>query len=228
LKNLFLFLVILVHSSGTFAQEKLWLDNRLNFTDNKKDANYYLISQKSDSTGYAINIYRLNKTLLMAGNATDPRGVKLNGLVKWYHENGAIESEGRYNNGSKIGTWKRYSKDGSARPNRVYSDVSMNNYIFNSALEMPKPPAKIIDFNTFVIEKLYELQANDIIAIMPVNIQFIVYRDGHIDEIKIDDKLSVNQHQLLKNIIESTQLWIPGSNGTQTINVRINIVLDNR
>jgi hypothetical protein len=228
LKNIFLFLLILIHSFEVFSQEKIWLDTHLKFTDNKKDANYYLISQESDSSGYSINIYRLNKTLLMAGNAADPSGIRLNGLVKWYHENGSIESEGYYNDGSKTGVWKRFNKDGSVRPNRVYSDVNMNNYIFNSALDMPIPSEDIADFNSYVKEKLIEKQAVDIITLMPVNIQFIVYRDGHIGEIKIDDKLSVNQHQLLKSIIASMPSWIPGSNGTQTINVRIGVVLDNR
>jgi hypothetical protein len=228
LKNLFLFLAIVFYSQGIFSQEKLWLDSRLNFIDDKNNALYYLISEKEDSSRFKINIYRINKTLLMMGYASDYRGVRLNGGVKWYHENGSIESEGNYKNGSKTGTWKRYNKDGTTRPERVYSEVNMDNFIFNSALKMPKPEDQMIDLNSYFKEKLMQQQATDIIVLMPINTEFVVFRDGHLGEIKIDDKLSVNQHQLLKNIFESMPLWIPGSNGTQTINVRISVVLDNR
>lgn len=210
------------------AQEKIWLDASLNHTDNKKNAAYYLISEKLDSTGYLIGIYRLNETILMTGFAFDKSGIRLNGNAKWYHENGNLESEGNYENGSKIGIWKRYDAAGNSRPDRIYSNVTMNNYIFNSALVMPSPPDEIPDLNNYLKTELVKQKAMQIVEIMPINAQFVVFRDGHIGEIKLDGKLSRNQHQIIKSIIESMPSWNPGSNGTQTINVRIDVVFDNR
>jgi len=215
-------------SSGIRAQEKIWLDSKLYYTENKKDASYYLISEKMDTSDYLIGIYRMDQTILMTGSAIDSRGIRFNGLAKWYHDNGKLESEGYYDNGTKTGAWKRYDKDGNTRPDRVYSDVNMNNYIFNSALVMPKPPTEIPDFNKYIKNELAKRQAFEIIDVMPINAQFVVFRDGHIGEIKLDGTLSRDQHQLLRGIIESMPQWIPGSNGTQTINIRIDIVFDNR
>ena len=117
MKTLFLLLVIV--SSGIRAQENIWLDTKLNITENKQDASYYLISERIDTTEFLVGIYRMDKTLLMTGNSIDSRGIRLNGLAKWYHGNGNLESEGYYNNGTKTGVWKRYDKEGNARPDRV-------------------------------------------------------------------------------------------------------------
>ena len=104
----------------------------------------------------------------------------------------------------------------------------MNNFIFNSALVLPKSPSEIPDLNDYIKTELTKRQAFEIIDVMPINAQFVVFRDGHIGEIKLDGTLSRNQHQMLRSIIESMPPWIPGSNGTQTINVRIDVVFDSR
>ena len=227
MKTSYLFIFYLLFTLSLNGQDEIWLDSRLNPTDDKKTANYYLISEKISDSDFSIVIYRMNQTLLMKGNSTDSYGTKLYGLGKWYHENGNIESEGYYEEGSKIGSWKRFDKEGNSRGDRLYSDVNMSNFIFNSALLMPKPPPDIQSYSSYIISKLIEKQAFDIIELMPLNSQFVVYIDGHINEIKLDDNLSNNQHFLLKEIIESIKPWTPGSNGTQNINVRIDLLIKN-
>lgn len=168
----------------------------------------------------------MNDSLLMKGTAMDEAGIQLHGWSQWFHQNGLVESEGFYENGVKIGVWKRYNTNGEPKPEKMYSNVNMNNIIFNSARVMPKPSKQIRDLNTYIKEKLTHEQAFDIIASSPIKVQFIVFRDGSIGELKIDEKLTQNQHQLLKQIIENMPVWIPGSNGTQTINVRMDIKLE--
>ena len=229
MKKLILLLLINFIFLQLDGQEKIWLDASLNITNNKKDASYYQIANKTDSLVYSINYFRLNNILLMNGSALDAEGIKLNGWSQWYHENGLIESEGFYENGAKIGIWKRYHSNGESKPDKMYSNVNMNNIIFNSARVMPKPAEQIPDLNTYFKEKLIYDQAFDIIELSPIKTQFIVFRNGSIGEVKIDKRLTQNQHQLMKQIIEYMPDWIPGSNGTQTINVRIelNIELQN-
>ena len=162
----------------------------------------------------------------MKGLAMDETGTRLHGWSEWYHENGLIESNGYYKNGAKYGVWNRYNAKGEPKPDKMYSNVNMNTAIFNSARIMPKPSEQIPDLNTYIKDKLIQDQAFDLIALSPINSQFIVFRNGHIGDIKIDEKLSQNQHQMLSQIFENMPAWIPGSNGTQTINVRIDIKIE--
>jgi len=162
----------------------------------------------------------------MKGSALDDAGSMLNGWSQWYYENGLIESEGFYENGAKIGIWKRYNSDGEPKPDKMYSNVTMNNIIFNSARVMPKPPKQIPDINTYIKEKLIQERAFSIIEMSPIKSQFIVFRNGTIGEIIIDERLSQNQHILLKEIIKKMPAWEPGSNGTQTINVRFELTVE--
>lgn len=208
------------------GQEKIWLDASLNITENKKDANYYQIVQTTDSSTFTINYYRINNTLLMRGEALDGAGTRLHGWSEWYHENGSIESKGYYKNGAKYGIWNRYNANGEPKPDKMYSNVNMTTVIFNSARIMPKPPEQIPDLNAYIKNELVQEQAFDLIALSPINSQFIVFRNGDIGDIKIDEKLSQNHHQMLKQIFENMPAWVPGSNGTQTINVRIDIKIE--
>lgn len=208
------------------GQEKIWLDATLNSTSSKQYARYYQIIQQSDSSVYIMKYYRLNNTLLMKGDAIDDGGIKLHGFSQWYHENGLIESEGFYKNGAKVGIWKRYSNNGVSKSDKMYSSVNMENIIFNSALVMPKPGNQLSDFDAYLNQKLIQKQAFDIIALSPIKLQFIVFRDGSIKEIKVDEKLSQNQQQLLGKIIKDMPAWNAGSNGTQTINVRLDLNID--
>ena len=75
----------------------------MNITNIKKEANYYQIVQKNDSSVYSINYFRLNDSLLMKGIALDEAGTRLQGWSYWFHENGLVESEGFYENGVKTG-----------------------------------------------------------------------------------------------------------------------------
>ena len=226
MKKIILFLLVGSFFLQLEGQDKIWLDASLNIIDSKKDASYYQIIQKIDSSVYSINYFRLNNILLMKGNALDAEGKRLNGWSEWYHENGLIESKGFYDNGAKIGVWKRYKPNGEPKPYKVYSNITMDNIVFNSARVLPKPPYQIPDLNTYIKDKLIQEQAFDIIALSPINLQFIVYRNGSIAELRIDEKLTQNQHQLLKQVIEDMPSWIPGSNGTQTINVRLDIKIE--
>ena len=222
--------ILLLFIAFTFlqldGQEKIWLDASLNIVEYKKDAKYYQTVRKTDSALFSINYYRLNNTLLMKGSSLDETGTRLHDWSQWVHENGSIESEGYYKNGTKIGVWKRYYANGDPKPDKMYSNVNMNTIIFHSARIMPKPPGQIPDLNIYIKEKIIREQAFDLIAMSPINTQFIVYRNGDIGEIKIDEKLSRNQHQLLKQIIENMPAWIPGSNGTQNINVRLDLKIE--
>ena len=207
------------------AQKKYWLDSSLHPVNKKGEASYYIISQKTDSILFTVELYHLNESLLMKGKSIDEQGLQLHGYSVWYFEDGTIESEGNYNYGSKRGIWKRYSKTGEPRPDKEYSGTDMNNYIFNSARVMPKPPAEIESFEKYIYSEVVKSGASGVFLKSSVKVQFVVYMDGHIGSLLLDNRLSNNDNYTLGNIIMAMPDWIPGSNGTQNINVRVDYEL---
>lgn len=69
-----------------------------------------------------VKVFRVkSKTLVAEGEYTNEKFDTPNGYFKYYYPNGNLESEGAFENGIKIGTWKRYTLDGDDRPPLFYS-----------------------------------------------------------------------------------------------------------
>lgn len=162
----------------------------------------------------------------MIGNSIDSLGQRLDGICTYYFENGNIQSEGSYSNGRKSGSWKRFTSDGSQKSDRLYSDVSMETVIFNSALIMPKPKVYQHDFEKFVKEILIKEAEIEIIELSPIGIQLVIDRNGKITERLFDDRLSLKNMNTIDEIIKAIPSWEAGSTGSQKINVRVNYSLD--
>lgn len=193
---------------------------------NDDDALYLLESIPIDSTQYTIKIYYADKQLLMLGKASDKSGQQLNGRSTWYYKNGSIQAEGNYNNGQKSGVWKRYNPDGSAKPDRYYSDVNMSNIVFNSALKMPKANTEFDSFENYIVDRVMKERAFEIVALSPIAIQMVISKMGRVQEIRFDDRLSNHNMSILDQIIKDIPSWKPGSNGTQNINVRVDFTIE--
>lgn len=120
--NIVTFLFTLTMSSISFlAQETDYLDAQLNSTDEKNAVfvrNLNLVSEAY----YAAHVYDRSGKLRIEGFylRTD-EGLKEHGLFIFYHQNGNIESTGRFERGIKVGNWERYAVSGARRPDRYYS-----------------------------------------------------------------------------------------------------------
>jgi hypothetical protein len=207
------------------AQQIVGLNHSLHPLKNSEEAIYNLQYQWNDSGYFDVKIFYSDQHLLMTGRSLDSLGQQLNGYSKWYYKNGNLQAEGNYKSAQKQGTWKRYNEDGSKKSDRHYSDVSMNNIVFNSALYMPKPIGVDQNFEDFVKAKVIEEQAMDIVSLSPVAIQMLIANDGSLREIKYDDRLSIQEMTVLDEIIKQIPSWSPGSNGSQNLNVQVNYLL---
>jgi len=221
-----LYILLSFFSVSLCAQELIPLNHRLAPADKNETALYFLESKLIDSTNFSIKIFYSDMQLLMTGYATDNTGQQLTGASAWYYKNGSLQAEGDYTNGQKTGTWKRYNVDGSPKADRHYSDVNMNNIIFNSALKMPKANGDFENFESFIIDEVIKDRAFDIVALSPIKIQFVVSKIGRVQDIKFDDRLSNHEMSVLDEIIKRIPSWRPGSNGTQNINVRVNYSIE--
>lgn len=76
---------------------------------------------ENDST-YLVMMKYISGETMMTGSYADSALLVPNGDFKYYYANGNNESEGRFKNGLKVGTWKRWSFDGVQKPDRYYPD----------------------------------------------------------------------------------------------------------
>lgn len=226
MKNLVISIVFIFISGLLVSQSKIGLDHRLTPVTKGEKAIYFLSYTASENGNYLIHLYYSDEHILMKGSSLDSLAQQLDGLSVWYYKNGNVQAEGEYKNGQKQGTWKRYNEDGSPKSDRHYSEVSMNNIVFNSALYMPKPEVSSKNFEAFIKEKIIEQRQFDLIAYSPVAIQLIITNEGTVADRKYDDRLSMDEMKTLDNIINEIPSWKAGSNGTQNINVRVNYSID--
>jgi hypothetical protein len=226
LHRLLIFIVFLFSSPTIFSQDKIGLDHRLAPVKKGEAAIYFLSYSLNEDGSYEVQFYYPNDQLLMQGNSMDSLGQILEGMTTWYYKNGNIQSEGAYKNGQKQGTWKRYNEDGSAKADRHYSAVSMNNIVFNSALYMPKPLIEQKNFDSYIKDKVMENRLFDLIPYSPIKIQLIISNEGLVVDKKFDDRLSNEEMQKLNAFIDEIPAWKAGSNGTQNINVRVDYLID--
>ena len=62
----------------------------------------------------------------MIGTFADNSITVPHGLFTYYHDNGNMESQGLYRNGTKSGTWERYSSDGRRLADREYPGLDVD------------------------------------------------------------------------------------------------------
>lgn len=204
------------------AQEKVGLNHRLAPIEKGETAIYYLSSASNENGLYSVILYYDDMQILMRGTSIDNLGQKLDGESVWFYKSGSIQSQGLYRNGQKQGTWKRFNEDGTVKSDRHYSEVSMDNIVFNSALYMPKPQVESQNFESFINTMIKRDRLFDLYALSPIAIQIVITNEGIVSDKKYDDRLSMDDMKTLDDYISSIPSWKPGSNGTQNINVRVN------
>lgn len=97
------------------------------FQETVKRKAVYVREMKHDHDKiYNAKVYEVEtKKLKMEGKfSVTPSKVTEHGIFTYYYENGAVESRGEFDLGLKIGSWKRFTQDGTERPDRYYDPSS--------------------------------------------------------------------------------------------------------
>ncbi len=121
-------IIIFLFSITFSAQEKIWLDQNLNKTDQLTSV-YYKLSQEDPQKllyfyksskmyrkiSYSNNMLIANFSEFYETGSLKVSGKYENGLEegfwKIYYENGKIKERGRYKKGKKVGVWKTFYKN---------------------------------------------------------------------------------------------------------------------
>ena len=109
-----------------------------------------------------------------AFKAQEKQNVILNGINKFYHENGKISSEGNMSNGKPNGYWKTYSENGNLK-----SEGNRKNFELDSLWKFYNNDGKIVlEFNYKAgkkngLKKTYDSKEN-----------YLIYEENYKDDIK--------------------------------------------
>jgi len=121
-------IIIFLFSITVSAQEKIWLDQNLNKTDQLNSV-YYKFSQEDtqkllyfykSSKIYRKISYSNNMLIANFSEFYETGSLKVSGKFeneleegfwKIYYENGKIKERGRYKKGKKVGVWKTFYKN---------------------------------------------------------------------------------------------------------------------
>jgi hypothetical protein len=207
------------------GQQVSYLNGQFEPERNRKKASFRVEATPSDSM-YKVVIFRMDNSRLMEGSSLDAFAQKLEGLSFWYHPNGQVSAQGNYERGKKIGIWKRYDSQGNALTDKVYSGVSVDTFIFNSALHMPKPDEEYAPFEEWLRSSLITTFGTELDAYSPILLQFVVTPEGELQDIRIDDRISEVYRQWFYQKIMEVPSWKPGNNGSQNIHVRMDFSIE--
>jgi len=222
----YIIIVFIFISSVANSQAKIGLNHRLAPCKKGETPVYFLSADYAEEGHYIIKLYYADDKPLMVGTALDSLGQLLDGKSTWFYKNGNIQAEGEYKSGQKQGTWKRFNDDGSPKTDRHYSEVSMDNIVFNSALYMPKPQVESQNFEEYIRSNIKEERQFELLAYSPIIIQLLITNEGDVTDRKYDDRLSMEEMEIIDQYISKIPSWKPGSNGTQNINVRVTYSVD--
>jgi hypothetical protein len=104
-----------------YAQDEL-AENDLKYLDGflkeckAKQASYVREIERRDNGRYQATLISVHGDTVLIGEYSDKTCQVPHGRFVYFHENGLVESMGYYNSSRKVGTWKRFKKDGASKP----------------------------------------------------------------------------------------------------------------
>ena len=121
-------IIIFLFSITVSAQEKIWLDQNLNKTDQLTSVYYKLSQQDPQKLLYFYKSSKMYRKISYSNNMLianfsefyETGSLKVSGKFeneleegfwKIYYENGKIKERGRYKKGKKVGVWKTFHKN---------------------------------------------------------------------------------------------------------------------
>lgn len=101
------------------------LDASMNVVDDSSIAKYTRTCQFKDEV-YHVLVAHMDKSPKFTGRYMDANLETGDGEFSYYFQNGQKESQGEFVNGVKSGVWKRWDWTGTAKTDRYYPGISVN------------------------------------------------------------------------------------------------------
>jgi len=105
--------------------DDIYLTKQMEVTDNKKEASYVCEIVNESERGYQVKAYFMTGELKMEGWFKEKELTTPHGEFVFYYQNGQVESEGEFMEGSKFGLWERFDFEGNPKPEKIYATSQM-------------------------------------------------------------------------------------------------------
>lgn len=205
--------VLCCSSLFTHAQTQ-FLDAYFNNVLSSDKAKYTRdITVENDST-YKVSMKYITGETMMVGVFADANLQNQNGNFQYFYANGNPESEGRFKNGIKVGVWKRWSFDGSKKPDRYYPDEN-----FKAKTRSTNPakfPGGMAALQKLITDSLkYPAEAKERGLEGTVYVTFTVDATGEVSRPEVSEGVHFLLNEEAMRFVSAMPTWAPASkNGT--------------
>jgi TonB family protein len=163
----------------------------------------------NDST-FKVSVKYLTGESFMTGLYADKDLLIGNGDFTYFYANGYKESEGRFKNGFKVGTWKRWNFEGKPKPDRFYPD---EHFVKTNRSSQPaKFPGGMTALQSLVTDSLnYPEEAKKQKIQGTVYVTFTIDATGEVSQPQITDGVHALLDEEALRFVSSLPTWVPAA-----------------
>jgi len=161
-------------------------------------------------SSYVVRVFFKTGELMMAGRYVDHDLLVEDGDFVYYYANGITESKGRYKNGSKVGTWKRWNYDGRTKPDRFYPDETFRRSSRTTAAA--KYPGGSEALQKMVKDSLlYPVEARTRMIEGTVYVAFVIDAFGDVRQPEVTEGVHYLLDEEALRFVSSMPAWAPAT-----------------
>jgi TonB family protein len=204
-------LVLFVLSFSAVSQSRIdYLDPQFNVVKDSATCKYVRAVNPINDSLYNVEIKYRTGELMMIGAYKDASLKVAHGDFKYYYANGIVESEGKCRNGNKVGTWKRWSYDGTQKPDRQYVDENFKRT--NRTTASAKFPGGIAALQQMVNDSLqYPAEARERRIEGTVYVTFTIDTSGEVRNPEISEGVFYLLDEEAMRFVSTMPTWTPAT-----------------
>jgi len=203
-------LCALILESAAVQAQTQFLDAYFNILPVADKAKYTREVSVSQDSSYKVVIRYITGEVMMTGAFSDQKLQVQNGDFTYYYANGNLESQGRYKSGLKVGTWKRWSFDGSKKPDRYYPDEN-----FKAKTRSTNPakfPGGMSALQKLITDSLkYPTEAKERGLEGTVYVTFTVDATGEVSRPEVSEGVHYLLNEEAVRFVSAMPTWTPAS-----------------
>jgi TonB family protein len=198
-------------TNNLLAQSKVeYLDIQHHVTPDSTKAKFVRESTMLPDSSWNVTIKYITGELFNTGHYKDLKMEVPHGDFVYYYANGYKESQGRFKEGYKVGTWKRWNFEGNTKPDRYYPDED-----FKRTTRTSKPakfPGGMQSLQAYVNDSLnYPKEAVERKLEGTVYVNFTIDATGEVSHPMVSDGVHYLLDEEALRFISSLPSWTPAS-----------------
>lgn len=197
-------------TAGILSAQIEYLDIQHKVLESSEKAIYMREVKPNSDGSFACTIKYITEETFMIGRYLDRELTLPDGDFQYFYANGVKESEGKFKNGFKVGTWKRWNFEGIAKPDRYYAEEDFVKT--NRASSPAKFPGGNTAIQKFINENLkYPEEAKSRKLEGTVVVTFSVDSMGKVKDTKVSSSVHYTLDEEAVRCIASLPEWEPAS-----------------